>query len=154
MRYIFRVPEFFRNIFRAFRREKYRKIPEREKYIHIAREIQAITSLSSIQKIFQFYIKMTLTKNPIQLYSQYKVYYPTYITYNLKYQKTWVEENKKLKIRKKKNFRMHIALKRSFHFLMKRVFTRCGLPYRSGIISLLITDSFWCNAISDCIGTV
>ena len=121
MRYIFRVPEFFRNIFRAFRREKYRKIPEREKYIHIAREIQAITSLSSIQKIFQFYIKMTLTKNPIQLYSQYKVYYPTYITYNLKYQKTWVEENKKLKIRKKKNFRMHIALKRSFHFLMKTI---------------------------------
>ena len=53
-----------RYIFRAFRREKYRKIPEREKYIHIAREIQAITSLSSIQKIFQFYIKMTLTKNP------------------------------------------------------------------------------------------
>ena len=39
MRYIFRVPRLFRNIFRAFRREKYKKIKEREKYIHNARVI-------------------------------------------------------------------------------------------------------------------
>ena len=37
MTYIFRVSKLFRNIFRAFVREKYRKIKEREKYIHIAR---------------------------------------------------------------------------------------------------------------------